>query len=300
VRGFVINRFRGDPALLGDAMATLEARCGVPTLGVIPMLTDLWLDAEDSVALDAAIPPAGPPLADGLDVAVVRLPRTSNFTDTDALSLEPGVMVRYVRHAAALGRPDLVIIPGSKETVRDLAWLRAGGFPDAIRASDADVLGICSGYQMLGSSIVDDVESGAGEVDGLGWLGGVRTRFEGSKHVRRRTGPGVTGYQIHHGRVDGGPGWVTLDDGEEGAVTPDGSIRGTTLHGLFEHDAFRSDFLVGLADRRGKRFRPAGRAVAAARAARVDRVADAIAPHVDVTRQCEIIAEGPHEGRRPG
>ncbi|MDY7104511.1 MAG: cobyric acid synthase [Actinomycetota bacterium] len=292
VRGFVVNRFRGDPALLGDAMTTLEARCGVPTLGVVPMLADLWLDAEDSVALDSAVPPAGPPLADGLDVAVVRLPRTSNFTDTDALSLEPGVIVRYVRHAAALGRPDLVIIPGSKETVRDLAWLRDAGFADAIAASGADVLGICSGYQMLGSSIDDAVESGAGRVEGLGWLGGVATRFEGDKHVRRRTGPAITGYQIHHGRVDGGPGWVHLDDGDEGTVSDDGRIRGTTLHGLFEHDAFRAGFLVELAERRAKRFVPAGVSFTAARTARFDRLADAIEAHLDVERLCDIITEG--------
>src|SRR5829696_749016 len=155
VGAFVINKFRGDPALLFDATDDLERRCGVPTLGVLPMLpTDvIAFDAEDSLALDGPRPSAGVPRADPLDVAVVRLPYISNVTDVDALAVEPGVSVRLVRTAGELGRPDLVVLPGTKATVADLAWLRAGGWPAAIEASGADVLGICGGYQMLGEKI---------------------------------------------------------------------------------------------------------------------------------------------------
>ncbi|MGN6694409.1 MAG: cobyric acid synthase [Aquihabitans sp.] len=195
VGGFVINRFRGDPALLGDGMDQLEAACGVPTLGVLPMLSGLWLDGEDSVALGVPIPSAGPALADSLDVVAIRLPQLSNYTDLDALALEPGVSVRYVADAASVGRPDLVVIPGSKETVLDLAWLRAQGIDGAIAASGADVLGICAGYQMLGRTISDGFESRAGDVTGLGWLPGVTpirgstTPWRARSSPRPRTGP---------------------------------------------------------------------------------------------------------------
>ncbi len=294
VGGFLINCFRGDPALLGDGTAQLEAACGVPTLGVLPMLDGLWLDGEDSVALGRPIPSAGPPRADPLEVVAVRLPRLSNYTDLDALALEPGVSVRYVADAASIGRPDLVVIPGSKETVRDLAWLRANGIDEAIAASGADVLGICAGYQLLGDTITDDVESASGTVAGLGWLPGVTTTFGSEKVLRQHDGADASGYQIHHGRVTGpvDAGWVPLDDGDEGTVRPDGRVRGTTLHGLFEHDAFRRRFLVDLADRRGTGFAPADVVFAEARTARFDTIADALEAHLDLDALGELINEG--------
>ncbi|MEO6629287.1 MAG: cobyric acid synthase [Aquihabitans sp.] len=293
VGGFLINRFRGDPALLGDGMDQLEAACGVPTLGVLPMLTGLWLDGEDSVALGVPVPSAGLALADSLEVVAIRLPQLSNYTDLDALALEPGVSVRYVADAASVGRPDLVVIPGSKETVIDLGWLRAQGIDAAITASGADVLGICAGYQMLGDAITDEVESGAGVVRGLGWLAGVTTEFGGTKVLRQHDGDRASGYQIHHGQVSGpvNGGWVPLDDGDEGTVSRDGRIRGTTLHGLFEHDAFRLAFLIELADRRGKRFTPAGVVFAAARQARFDTIADAIETHTDLDALMTLIGQ---------
>lgn len=291
VGGFVINRFRGDPALLGDGTAQLEAACGVPTLGVLPMLSGMWLDGEDSVALGVPIPSAGPALADPIEVVAVRLPQLSNYTDLDALALEPGVSVRYVADAASIGRPDLVVIPGSKETVHDLAWLRSRGIDAAIEASGADVLGICAGYQLLGDTITDHVESNAGEVAGLGWLPGVTTAFGGEKVLRQHDGESASGYQIHHGRVAGpeGAGWVPIDDGDEGTVRADGRVRGTTLHGLFEHDAFRTRFLLDLAERRGKRFEPAGLVFAEARTARFDAIADAIEHHLDLEALAALI-----------
>src|SRR5687767_12289922 len=167
VGGFVVNKFRGDPALLGDATDELERRCGVPTLGVVPYLPDVAIDAEDSLALERP-PPERPDAV--VDVAVVRLPHISNFTDLDPLLNEPSVRVRYVTEPSHLGRPDLVVLPGTKATVKDLIWLRARGLDHAISASGARVLGICGGYQMLGTTIVDDVESRRGTVEGLGWL----------------------------------------------------------------------------------------------------------------------------------
>jgi len=293
VGGFVINRFRGDPVLLGDGMDQLERACGVPTLGVLPMLSGMWLDGEDSVALGVPIPSAGTALADPLDLVAIRLPQLSNYTDLDALALEPGVSVRYVADAASIGRPDLVVVPGSKETVSDLAWLRAQGIDAAIEASGADVLGICAGYQLLGDTITDEVESSAGTVPGLGWLPGVTTTFGPDKVLRQHDGERASGYQIHHGRVSGpeGAGWVPLDGGDEGTIRPDARVRGTTLHGLFEHDAFRWQFLRELAERRGKHFEPSGVVFAEARAARFDRIADAIEHHLDLAALAALIAE---------
>jgi adenosylcobyric acid synthase len=279
VRGFVVNKLRGDPGLLFGATADLEARTGVPTLGVLPMLPAavVALDAEDSLALDGPRPSAGPPIADALDVAVVRFPWIANVTDVDALAVEPGVAIRLVRAAAELGRPDIVVLPGTKSTVADLHWLRAEQFPEAILASGADVLGICGGYQMLGEKIDDPVESGAGVVDGLAWLP-VRTEFHIDKTVRR---VGAAGYEIHHGRVIG-----------DGSESPDGRIRGTTVHGLFENDETRARYLTTVAERRGKRFAPAGVSFAAVRQARFDALADAVEAHLDLAALDRLIAAG--------
>ena len=294
VRGFVINKLRGDPALLGDGPAQLEARCGVPTLGVLPHLGELGLDAEDSLALDAWQPRAGA----ALDVAVVRLPRISNFTDLDALRAERHVSIRLVRTPAELGRPDLVILPGTKATVDDLAWLRASGFVDPLaelagRAAAGGrpapaILGICGGYQMLGERLVDGVESAEAEVDGLGLLA-VRTEFEAAKVLARRhgcaLGARVHGYQIHHGRVraQGGEPWLVLDPDEPEGIR-EGAVWGTTLHGLFDDDGFRAAFLA--------RYGVASTvAFGAERERRLDLLADAVAAHLDLSRIAELIAE---------
>jgi adenosylcobyric acid synthase len=275
VRGFVINNLRGDPALLAEGPAELERRCGVPTLGVLPYLHGVNLDAEDSLAL----PEVGPATGQALDVAVIRFPRIANFTDLDPLTMEPAVGVRFVDGAAALGRPDLVVLPGTKATVSDLEWLRGRGLHTAIEATGAPVLGICGGYQMMGRTIVDDVESNRGTVEGLGWLD-AETVFEPTKVTRQRRGHAlgqrVTGYEIHHGRVTAADPWITLDDAygahPEGSRT--GRFSGTTLHGLFEDDGFRSTFL-GLA--------PSGVSFAAAREAQIDRLADMLEAHLDLT-----------------
>ena len=307
VRGFVINKFRGDPALLGDGLAELERRCGVPTLGVIPYIHDVALDAEDSLSLTGRRPrPQGDGLGDSLDIAAIRLPRISNFTDLDALAIEPGVGVRLVEDAAALGDPDLVLIPGSKATVNDLEWLRGRGFDRAIEAarrSGSLVLGVCGGYQMLGRRLHDEVESGRGTIDGLGWLD-VETTFAPGKVTRQRRGNSmgarVTGYEIHHGvvtRGDKAAAWVHLDDvygvEEEGAVDlDDASVLGTTLHGIFEDDGFRAVFLTEVGRRRDKTFVPASVSFGRAREAQFDRLADVLEAHLDLDALDRIVSEG--------
>lgn len=286
VAGFVINKLRGDPALLGSGCDDLRGRTGIPVVGVIPWLASTGLDAEDSMALSTGRPGSGGPLGDELDVAVICLPRVSNITDVDPLWIEPGVRVRYVHHASAWGDPDLVVLPGSKATVDDLAWLRSTGLADRLVATDAVVLGVCAGYQMLGRTISDDVESAAGTVEALGMLP-VSTRFEHDKVTVLRSGRwddiDLDGYQIHHGRVipDGGETWLVLDGGEPDGMRV-GPTFGTTLHGLFESDTFRSAFLGVVGTHRGKNFVSAGTSFEAARQAAIDAVADALDEHLDM------------------
>lgn len=299
VRGFVLNKLRGDPALLGDGPAELERRCGVPTMGVLPFVPGLIIDAEDSLALERPWATAGAPLADPLDVAVIHVPRVSNITDLDPLRLEPGVTVRLVGHPSQLGAPDLIVLPGSKATVSDLAWLRAQGLEEALRSTSALVLGVCGGAQMLGHTITDHVESGAGLVDGLGLLD-LTTTFHPDKVTRQRSGvvmgERVRGYQIYHGRLTLGPGaapWVHLDDEEEGAVElTEARVLATTLHGVFEADAFRATFLTEVGRRAGKTFAPAGVSFHAARQAQADQMADLLAEHADVDALLALIASG--------
>lgn len=298
VRGMIINKLRGDPALLLDGCAQLTDRTGVPVLGVVPWLHNTGLDAEDSMALDAPTVMAGDALADELDVAVIRLPRISNFTDLDPLSVEPGIRVRYVHDRAGLGTPDLIVLPGSKATVDDLMWLRRTGLADAISRTDAVVLGICGGYQMMGVTIDDPVECRTGQVEGLALLP-VTTHFEADKVTRRRSGTGdgqpVAGYQIHHGRVrvHNGEAFIVLHD-EAGDIVDGvraGTRYGTTLHGVFEADQFRRAFLQTVADHRGKRFVSAERSFEQVRLDALDQLADALGTHLDMNAIERLIHE---------
>jgi len=324
VGGSIINKFRGDVSLLGPGLDELERRTGVPCLGVLPFVRGLSLDAEDSLGLAATIradghaaggsesrsdpgsEPAGSCRGDDIDVAAIALPRLANFTDLDALAMEPAVTVRMVATIGELGDPDLVIVPGSKTTVADLDWLRASGLGAAVRALAATahgptVLGICAGFQMLGQSIVDGIESAADRVQGLGLLA-VETQFEPDKLTRPRRGQAlgedVSGYEIHHGRPvstdDDLEPFAHLDDGfgtgPEGASAQGGRIAGTNLHGLFESDGFRRAYLAAVAARRGKIWRPGATSFSEAREAQIDRLADLIEEHLDVDAILGLIA----------
>ncbi len=301
VRGVIVNRFRGDARLLAPGLRDLEARTGVPVLGVLPHLGGGLLDIEDSLDLEALH--AQPCSHDvEVDVAVVAYPHLANPSDVAPLAAEPDVAVRLVRSARGLGRPDLVVLPGSRATVADLGWLRSRRLDEAIAASGAAVLAICAGYQMLGTTVDDAVESPQPVVTaGLGWLP-VKTRFGHSKLQRWREGHAlgepITGFDMRHGRIErtAGEGWVTLDDEHgrhgEGATVADGRIRGTGLHGLLEQDGFRSALLADVAARSGRGRPPSGVRMTAVRRAYHDRLADTLAEHLDCDRLAGIIAAG--------
>jgi len=310
VAGFVINKFRGAPELLDSGLRMLRELTGRPVLGVLPWQDGLWLDVEDSLALDgrrgAAGPAgagsgsgAGPAGRDVLRVGVVRLPRISNFTDIDAIGAEPGVLVRFACLPSELADADLVVLPGSRATVADLAWLRDRGFADVIAArarKGLPVLGICGGYQMLGREIEDEVESGAGRVAGLGLLP-ARVAFGVPKLLGRPAGSAygcaVTGYEIHHGVavVDEAGAEPFLDGCRSGAVW------GTSWHGTMENDAFRRAFLTEVAALAGRDFVPApGTDFGALREARLDVLGDLVAGHLDPDALLGLISAGPPPG----
>ncbi|MDQ8045200.1 MAG: cobyric acid synthase [Solirubrobacteraceae bacterium] len=300
--GYVINKFRGDLGVLAPGLEMIRDLTGRPVHGVLPYLENLFLDAEDSLAIERPRPDrAG---ASGtLDVAVVRLRWMSNFTDLDALASEPGVRVRFTRSVVDLERADLVVIPGTKATVEDLARLREAGIADALveRSRRGDpILGICGGYQLLGESILDDVESSAGEVPGLGILP-VSTTFHPSKVLRTVTGHSallssdVGGYEIRHGRPrpHGGAPLITTDDGGdlEGCVV--GSTIGTSWHGLLEHDDARRALLRWAAVRREIDFEPAPATnFQAERETQLDALGDMIGGHLDTDAVLRLIDGG--------
>jgi adenosylcobyric acid synthase len=308
VAGFVINKFRGDPALLAPGLDQLRALTGRRTYGVLPWSDELWIDAEDSLShtADGAVGRAAAPHGtQWLRVAALRLPRVSNGTDVDALACEPGVAVRYVTEPSRLADADLVVLPGSKSTVDDLAWLHRTGLADAVVAHAAagrPVVGICGGFQMLGRRIEDEVESGAGKVPGLGLLD-VEVAFDRDKHLGRSAGTAlgeaVTGYEIHHGRVvrTGEAPLLTLTDGT-GEGADGGHVLGTHWHGLFENDGFRRALLrraAALAGRDG--FCPApDTSFAAARGAQLDLLGDLVERHLDTAALTTLIERGPAPG----
>ncbi|WP_051663261.1 cobyric acid synthase [Alicyclobacillus macrosporangiidus] len=248
VKGVVINKFRGDPSLFADGVRLLEAYAGVPVLGVIPHIPDLNIEAEDSVALELAGGRAAQEPAPGdVRVAIVQLPHIANFTDFDPLFLEPGVFAWFCRRPEELAGAHAVILPGSKHTVHDLAWLRETGMDRAMaerRAVGADVVGVCGGYQMLGRLIQDPLgaESDAPVTEGLGWLPVVTTMAAEKRTVRVAgellgafPGVPVTGYEIHMGRTAldaGGRPFARLQRvGAVEGLGPDGAIAEADLAG---------------------------------------------------------------------
>ncbi|MEM7586243.1 MAG: cobyric acid synthase [Acidobacteriota bacterium] len=263
VKGFVINKMRGDPRLLGDGPERLRERAfGIPTLGVIPYLPDLGIAEEDSVALAR---PARQDDSDAeIDLAVVQLTHVANFDDFDPLAREPGVRLRYVASVEELGTPSAVLLPGTKTTLADLAWLRDTGLAEAVvtlARRGVPVVGICGGFQMLGSELSDPEgsEAAPGAIDqGLGLLP-VNTRFASDKRTVQveatwrapapagLAGISVRGYEIHMGQSETlglEPAFRLAGSNQpDGACSADGRIWGTYLHGLFDNDAFRHAWL---------------------------------------------------------
>jgi adenosylcobyric acid synthase len=303
VSGFVINKFRGDLGLLRPGLDMITAATGRAVYGVLPFNVDVWLDAEDSLAYGRVLGrPGAPRGGEWLRVAVVRLPRISNATDAEALATEPGVQVRLTVEPAELADADLIVIPGSKATVSDLAWLRETGLADAVLAHAAagkPLLGICGGFQMLAETIHDEVESRLGTVPGLGLLP-VDITFGPRKTLARSSGSGlgapVTGYEIHHGYVSRGapaPLLRYVDGRPEGAVV--GNVSGTHWHGAFESDEFRRRFLTGAARHAGR----TGFAVApdtcfaAVRERALDVLGDMVEEHLDTDALWRLIQHGP-------
>jgi len=293
VAGFVVNKFRGDLSLLAPGLEELERLTGRRVYGVLPWHPDLWLDGEDT------LDPVGRRAGDGravLKVAVVRLPRISNITDVDALGLEPGVDVVFVSDPRAVSDADLVVLPGTRATIADLAWLRERGLDRAIQAHAAagrPVLGICGGFQMLGRCVSDPagVEGAAGaEVEGLGLLD-VRTDFAEDKVLRlprgAALGAATSGYEIHHGVVTRGAG---AEEFLGGART--GHVFGTMWHGSLEGDAFRAALLTEVARLTGHVWEPSGVSFAAARERRLELLADLVEQHLDVAAIADLATSG--------
>lgn len=308
VRGFLINRFRGDRGLLDPALAWLARRTGRPVLGVVPAIPDLRLPEEDSVALeDRSLRAAAAGGGAAVDVLVVRLPHIANFTDFEPLAADPAFRVEYAAGPDALrlrGRaPDLVILPGSKATLADLRWLRATGWAGALRihvVRGGRMAGICGGFQLLGERVEDPAGAeGGGAEAGLGWLP-VETVLAPRKVTRRvrarlaPDGPSFEAYEIHLGRTRTRPGVVPralVEEGSglrpDGAVSADGRLWGTYLHGFFDSADVRAVLLAEMgrpAALRGVDYR-------AVREAQYARLARIVSAHVDV-RALLRLAEG--------
>ena len=296
IAGYLVNKFRGDPALLAPGLTQLEHLTGRPTYGVIPFDDAFWLDTEDSVSVQAhrVVGQPQPPVGDQwLRVAAIRLPRISNSTDVEALACEPGVLVRWVTDPADLPDADVVVIPGSKATVADLNWLRGRGLADGIAAharSGRSVLGICGGFQMLCRRIDDPVESGAGGVDGLGLLD-ADIVFAADKTLRRHEAP-LPGYEIHHGRVS-----RSAEDDWLGVGLRRAEVYGTHWHGLLDNDDVRRRWLAETAAAAGRHgFTVAEDVdVSARRDAQLDLMADLLAAHADIDAVLGLLEAGPPE-----
>ncbi|AFR48692.1 cobyric acid synthase [Gordonia sp. KTR9] len=317
IAGYVINKFRGDPSILEPGLRQVEAITGRPTLGVVPFADDLWLDAEDSLAAPVGRrvgPPrsfteSGPTVGARLRVAAIRLPRISNSTDVEALACEPGVDVTWVDDPAGVAAADLVVVPGTRATVADLDWVRARGIGEALTeraARGRPIVAVCGGFQMLGRTLDDRVESGRGRVPGLG-LFDLDIEFDADKTVRQVTGAGgsagdpasavaISGYEIHHGRVtrSAEDTWIVDDrHGPEGAIR--GALRGTHWHGLLACNDFRRRLLTDVATEAGVRgFRVAPDTdVDAERRRQVDQMADLVTEHLDLDAVTRLIEQGP-------
>lgn len=300
IKGLLINKFRGDPEILRPGLTMLEELCGIPVLGVVPYLP-VELDDEDSLAPSLSRTEA----RRAIDIAVLRLPRISNFTDFSPLEAHAALGVRYVDRAAALGTPDLIILPGTKSTMSDLLWLRENGLESAVQkraASGTPVLGVCGGYQMLCESLEDPggVEGNQASMRGMGLLPG-RTVFSAEKTRTNRKasivsgpfrGAALEGYEIHMG--DTGTQEVPfciLEDGRADGCRR-GTVFGTYLHGLFDTGELTVKLAAWLCERKG--ISPGDAAPLSYRAyqeTQYDRLAEGVRQSVNLPEIYRILEE---------
>jgi adenosylcobyric acid synthase len=303
VAGYIVNKFRGEVSLLEPGLDMLRGLTGRPFYGVLPHRDGLGIDEEDGlrVSVQGTVRESGsahPYGTDVLRVAVAAVPLMSNFTDLDALAAEPGVVVRFVDRPQETVDADLLVLPGTRATVKAVQWLRQRGLAEAIRrraAQGQPVLGICGGFQILAETIEDDIESRAGTVPGLGLLP-VRVKFAAHKTLARPAGTAygepVSGYEIHHGVAEVRGGDEAFLDG-----CRVGAVWGTHWHGSLESDGFRRAFLRRVAGAAGRRFVPAPDTVfAALREEQLDRLGDLIEEHADTAALLRLIEDGAPAG----
>ena len=288
IKGFAINKFRGDPSLFDDGLTEIVNRTGWPSLGVLPWFADAWrLPAEDVMDIQSR-------QGGAFKVVVPRLNRIANFDDLDPLSAEPQVSVEIIEPGRPLpGDADLVLIPGSKSTIADLAHFRAQGWDVDLQAHirrGGHVLGVCGGYQMLGREIGDPegIEGHPGKVAGLGHLD-VVTVMKPKKHLSltqatyAATGETVEGYEIHIGETTGpdcARAWLDIGGRHAGAASADGRVRACYLHGLFASDAFRASYLSELGAASDLSFSDS-----------VDQTLDALAVHIEAHFDIDLLLQ---------
>ena len=317
VKGLIINKFRGDVSLFTPAIDFLEEKTGKPVLGVIPYIGDLGIDDEDSVSLEEK---GTGPSSDKVNIAVVQVPKISNFTDFDSLSREKDAVLYYARRPEELDGADAVILPGSKNTTEDLLFLKEQGWDKALAAfmkKGKPVIGICGGYQMMGDAVVDPdgSESDLGSVEGLHILQGTTT-FNREKLTFQVTAEcqdlpfvggsidarNLTGYEIHMGRTDATgndlhPFVVTRRSEKPcevtvGAARRDGLAWGTYIHGIFDNDAFRRQFINGLRRQKGWQALPVSLHYREEKEEKYDRLAAVVREALDMPTLTRIIEEG--------
>lgn len=319
VRGFIINKFRGDVSLLQPGLDWLEAKTGKPVVGVIPFLPNIQLEDEDSASLDNKIrQQANTEVSmDKLTINVIRLPRISNFTDFDPLLEELDVALRYISTPMDWGNPDAIILPGSKNTVEDLLFLHETGLAALILnfvGNGGSLIGICGGYQMMGEKLLDplQVESNKLELPGLGLLP-IQTTFAAEKKTERVQGLGLSfleeqqlpieGYEIHMGlthftaevqhpfqirltrQTEGEPNACHPD----GVISPDGKLWGTYIHGILHNDDFRRSWLNQLRLAKGWQAVAGSLRFQQRREAAFERLAEHVRNHLDLTKIYEMI-----------
>jgi len=293
IAGFIVNKFRGQASLLDSAHVYIKNHTGREVMGVIPYLADLGLPEEDSVSFKKGIFNREREREDSVDIVVINLPHISNFTDIEPFLDEPDVNIRIVNQISEVGRPQAIILPGSKNVIHDLLFLKSEGFEKIIhdnKNNGCEIVGICGGYMMLGHTIKDphEIESTAGQIEGLNYLNLTTvidklkrlTRVNG---VHRISGSRISGYEIHHGISTDptSPLFIFDDNSSCGTADETGQVWGCYLHGVFDSDDFRRWFIDGLRSKTG--LKPVGEIIAPYDLEKAfDRLADCVRENIDI------------------